>query len=235
MAFAEQRRADSTATVLAKARREQQRLVAKRLEQARRDSLALVRRQQRRADSLAWVARKSQKPRPAAKAVPARAAAPPTAPAAPTAPATPAAVSAEVWVSSTPQDSLPGAPRVAVPGSDPRVKLIEPFTAPTTAAALDTCACRVRGTVEVSWPRPLEEGLVVEVVLEGPALQRTEVTLDMGAPREFRLGPLPCGAYRLRLLSHGRLRYALARGGDELRVNCAGLTQVRVMLTPLKK
>lgn len=120
------------------------------------------------------------------------------------------------------------APRVV---SDPRIKAIEPFS-PPSAVILDTCACRVYGTVEIDWERPRERNFIVDVSLTGPAKQSGEVELFMGSPREFRLGPLPCGDYKLTVRPHGRVRYALRRGGNTIDVHCTGFTQVPVVLVP---
>lgn len=120
------------------------------------------------------------------------------------------------------------APRVV---SDPRIKAIEPFS-PPSAVILDTCACRVYGTVEIDWERPRERNFIVDVSLTGPAKQSSEVELFMGSPREFRLGPLPCGDYKLTVRPHGRVRYALRRGGNTIDVHCTGFTQVPIVLVP---
>ena len=115
-----------------------------------------------------------------------------------------------------------------------RVQRIDPFSAPAARNnEPDTCACRLRGTVEVDWDRPLEQDLPVEIVLTGPASQRAEVELFIGSPREFHMGPLPCGTYQLELRPGGRLRYALARGDS--RIECRGSAQVRVVLTPVRR
>ncbi len=115
-----------------------------------------------------------------------------------------------------------------------RVQRIEPFAAPAARdAESDSCACRLRGTVEVDWARPLEQDLPVEILLTGPATQREVVELFIGSPREFRMGPLPCGTYQLELRPGGRLRYALARGDG--RIECRGSAQVRVVLTPVRR
>jgi len=97
---------------------------------------------------------------------------------------------------------------------------------------LDTCACRVYGTVEIDWERPRERNFIVDVSLSGPATQSGEVELFMGSPREFRLGPLPCGDYKLTVRPHGRVRYTLRRGGNTIDVHCAGFTQVPIVLVP---
>lgn len=121
------------------------------------------------------------------------------------------------------------------PGSSQaRVQRIEPFAAPPPRSSeSDSCACRLRGTVEVDWDRPLEQDLPVEILLSGPASQRAVVELFIGSPREFHMGPLPCGTYQLELRPGGRLRYALARGDG--RIECRGSAQVRVVLTPVRR
>ncbi len=208
--------------------------VVRSAERARLDSLTLVRAMQRRVDSLAWVARRS-----APKS-------PPSVTPKPTVrrePATKSRASKPVAnpprvEMSAPDTTRPVAANTLAPSTsnaDTRVKRIEPFGEAPLASPTDICACRLRGTVEVSWPRPLEEGLPIRLTLDGPARQRTEVTLDMGAPREFRLGPLPCGEYQLKIEPQGKMRYALQRGGDSMPVYCNGQTQVRVVLIPVRK
>lgn len=135
-----------------------------------------------------------------------------------------------------PQPSAPIAKPVPAPGSTAgsRVVPIEAFSPPAGDAAPDTCACRLRGTVEVEWEeRPLEKNVLVELTLEGPARQDAAVDLYMGPPREFRLGPLPCGEYRLVVRPRGKLRYSLVRGDSVIVLRCDGHTQQRVVLTPL--
>jgi hypothetical protein len=96
----------------------------------------------------------------------------------------------------------------------------------------DSCACRLFGTVEIDWERPLERNFPIELTLAGPATQQVEVEMFMGSPREFRLGPLPCGDYRLVVRPRGRYRYAITRGDSVVSIRCAGVTQARVVLVP---
>jgi len=127
-------------------------------------------------------------------------------------------------------DSLGTAPAA----TQARVQRIDPFAAPQSRSSEpDSCACRLRGTVEVDWDRPLEQDLPVEILLTGPAAQRAVVELFIGSPREFHMGPLPCGTYQLELRPAGRLRYGLARGDG--RIECRGSAQVRVVLTPVRR
>lgn len=187
-----------------------------------RDSLAAVRRQEAR----------DAKRAAAAKRKPAT----PTTPAGTTIAVT-TAVADSARASEAPSQA-PAVPAPAVPpraASTPRVVAIEPFAPPQAAPSVDTCACRLRGTVEVDWERPLEKNIPVELTLEGPARQSTSVDLYMGPPREFRLGPLPCGEYKLTVRPRGRYRYALVRGDSVLTVRCDGHTQQRVVLEPVKR
>jgi hypothetical protein len=123
-------------------------------------------------------------------------------------------------------------PRPAKPPAMPPVTAV--VSLPERAAGTDSCACRVRGTVEIDWERPLERDFPIELALEGPASQRVEVDMFMGSPREFHFGPLPCGEYRLVMRPGGRLRYVLERGDSVLAVPCHGLTQARVVLVPAR-
>lgn len=226
-AKAAERRARLSSAAASRARRTEMDVARRQADRMRLDSLASRRNAQRRADSLASAARRAQgKPKPK-----------------PSVPREPGAKRAAAQrdpvarvVVREPETARATPPPIAA-NVDPatRVRRIEPFTSTLTASVPDTCACRLRGTVEVIWPRPLEEGLLVELVLEGPATQRTEATLDMGSPREFRLGPLPCGEYRLHVRPKGRLRYALQRGGNSMAVICDGQTQARVVLIPVRK
>lgn len=129
--------------------------------------------------------------------------------------------------------TAPAAP--AAPAARPRVVTIEPFAPPPFVESADTCACRLRGTVEVNWERPLEKDIGVDLWLQGPAQQSASVDLFMGPPREFRLGPLPCGDYRLIVRARGKYRYALVRGDSVVTVRCVGSTQTRVVLEPVKR
>ncbi len=227
---------DSLATAKQRAREQlaTRQAVARSAERARHDSLTLAREMQRRADSLAWVARRSAPksppsvtPRPTVRRE--RATKPVATKPAPNAPRV------EVSTPDTVRTIAVSTPAPVAARPDPRVKRIESFSEAPIASPADTCACRLRGTVEVVWPRPLEEGLPIRLTLDGPARQRTEVTLDMGAPREFRLGPLPCGEYRLKIEPQGKMHYALQRGGDSMPVYCDGQAQVRVVLIPVRK
>ena len=140
------------------------------------------------------------------------------------------------------EDSLATAQKRPVPASVPTaasaaapVVAIRPARH-VDAAAPDSCRCRVRGTVEVAWEeRPLEENLPVTVTMDESGDSAQALELYLGAPREFRFGPLTCGDHVLRVHTAGRLRYAIAHGDSVMTVRCAGATQVRVVLVPQKR
>jgi hypothetical protein len=123
----------------------------------------------------------------------------------------------------------------AEPPRNPRVRAMDPYARRDTVAPPDSCRCTLRGTVEIDWTRPLEESTPVRVELESPAASAADLVLYMGAPREFRFGPLPCGEWRLRVRPGGKLRLADATGDTVRVVHCAGLAEMRVVLTTVKR
>ncbi len=110
-----------------------------------------------------------------------------------------------------------------------------PARATAPARAVDSCACHIRGTVEIEWDRPLERNFPIGITLEGPVSQRADVDMFIGSPREFRFGPVPCGDYRLVVHPESRLRYTLARGDSVFALPCRGATQARLVLVPAKR
>lgn len=252
-ARAEKLRADSLAWAESRALRAAERAAAKAAARARLDSVATARREQRRADSLAWVERRARgraiSPRPEA-AADLRVAQPSSAP-----PATPvSAPPTEAPPIATPSAATSAAPdtsvahtRVVVRDDDAparaqssvlgeRVRRIESFAPRIERAEPDSCACRLRGTVEVAWPgRPSESRLPVTITLDGPATQTRRVELFMGPPREFWFGPIPCGDYRVTVRATGRQRYGLVTGDRPLIVRCEGPGEIRLVLEPLRR
>jgi hypothetical protein len=201
-----------------------------RREQAARSAAARAERDRRaQRDSVARAAARLQDhARQERTAPPPRATASPPRPRDPARPAPGATVSV--------RDSL-AAP---VTGAASRVRRVEPYAAgaagpaPVAANAVaDSCVCRVRGTIEVQWERPLEQDLQVLVVLDGPVRTGTQVELFIGSPREFEFGPLPCGRYALGVEPLGRHRYRVVRGDGAL--DCRGSLQQRVVLTPARR
>lgn len=222
-----------TAAIARAARRAEARARAA-AERHTRDSLAAVRRkldreEREQRDARAAAARAAAKPAPKPAVTPGVTPDDPPARRAPELEEDAAPVVAPPPAATPPTTAAPARP------ATPRVVTIEPFAPPPAGGAPDTCACRLRGTVEVDWERPLEKDVPVELTLEGPARQSTSVDLFMGPPREFRLGPLPCGEYRLIVKARGKYRYALVRGDSVLTLRCDGHTQSRVVLEPVRR
>jgi hypothetical protein len=128
---------------------------------------------------------------------------------------------------------MPSAGPSHVPEPPPEVERVKAIDgSPPPTAPFDSCACRLWGTVEIDWDRPLERNFPIALTFTGPATQRTDVEMFMGSPREFRFGPLPCGDYKLAVHPMGKLRYSVARGDSVLPVHCTGNMQVRLVLVP---
>ncbi len=152
-------------------------------------------------------------------------------------PAAPRAVPRNSARSAAPPPRVVASSReVAAPPPRPSaVRAMDPYVRRDSVPRADTCRCSVRGTVEIGWDRPLEEHTPVTLVLDAPGARPVEVSLFMGAPREFRFGPLPCGEWRLGYKAGGRLRYADARGDSTRVVPCTGATETRIVLLPLRR
>ncbi|MCC6349439.1 MAG: hypothetical protein IT347_07600 [Candidatus Eisenbacteria bacterium] len=152
-------------------------------------------------------------------------------------PAAPRAVPRNSARSAPPPPRVVASSReVAAPPPRPSaVRAMDPYVRRDSVPRADTCRCSVRGTVEIGWDRPLEEHTPVTLVLDAPGARPVEVSLFMGAPREFRFGPLPCGEWRLGYKAGGRLRYADARGDSTRVVPCTGATETRIVLLPLRR
>lgn len=121
---------------------------------------------------------------------------------------------------------------VPSPGAGTNTRVTPPASSAAEAPS-ESCACTIRGTVEIAWEeRPEERGFPVALTLRGPATRHDEVEMDMGPPREFRFESLPCGDYELVVRPEGRLRYGLVRGDSVMTVSCRGTRQLRVRLEP---
>jgi hypothetical protein len=110
-----------------------------------------------------------------------------------------------------------------------------PPTAATAASSTRAdCRCRIQGTVEVEWDRPLQGRTPVTIYLDDhPDVQDT-VELFMGSPRAFELKDVPCGPHRLLFKTHSKQRFALV--SNEPRVDCTagGYHQTRIVIQPLQ-
>jgi hypothetical protein len=126
--------------------------------------------------------------------------------------------------------SAPPAPPAAAPApATPPVQSAPPSQSPPP---LSGCQCRVQGTVEVDWDRPLQGRTRVTVFLEDyPKVQDT-VELFMGSPRAFDLRGVPCGPHRLLFEARSKQRFILV--SPEPRVDCTdgGFRQVKLVLQP---
>ena len=116
-----------------------------------------------------------------------------------------------------------------------QVRAIAGLAGRDSLAPADSCRCSVRGTVEINWTRPLEDHTAVTLELDAPGARPAEVSLFMGAPREFNIGALPCGIWRLTVKTKGKLRYTDARGDTARVIPCTGTVETRVVLVPVKR
>jgi len=127
--------------------------------------------------------------------------------------------------------------RPAPPPLDPRTPVAGRLAGPAGgphAGPADSCACRIRGTVEVRSDAPLSAPLTVTVAAAGVPGLSAEVRLFMGSPREFVLERVPCGARALEVrVAQGR-RWALADSAAARGLDCAAgaLRQPRIVLVP---
>jgi hypothetical protein len=136
-------------------------------------------------------------------------------------PPTPAATSA----AAAPSRTRPGTIAITDGGV--------PSPPPITPRADSTCACRIRGTIElVMNPPPTEPVGVALWVADAPAI-RDSVVLALGPPRAFELLGLPCGTHRLVVRSSARRPHVVAQPTN-LDMPCAAgqLLQPRVVLRP---
>jgi hypothetical protein len=118
------------------------------------------------------------------------------------------------------------------PGVRPEsLALSENAVSPGTAGA--SCACRIRGTVELEFHHLLSSPMRVEVTVPELALRDT-VELFMGSPREFVFEQVPCGRYSLTVRPFSTRRFDVVTPEAIAPFDCAarGLRQVRVVLDP---
>jgi hypothetical protein len=112
------------------------------------------------------------------------------------------------------------------------VPVLTPSDAAIERDSQRACACRVTGTVELDWDRPLAHPLRVTVaLLDDPAVCDT-IWLYMGSPRAFTLLDVPCGAHRLNVRLPSRTPYDLATPESQMIFDCrrAPIRPMRVVL-----
>lgn len=103
------------------------------------------------------------------------------------------------------------------------------------AAALDSCSCRIRGTIEVRSNEPLGKRLKAVVSLAWFPAAADTVELFMGSPRAFTLPAAPCGPQRLKVTFPGRERFVVLTRDAVAGFRCDGVVpvhQVRIVLGP---
>jgi hypothetical protein len=121
-------------------------------------------------------------------------------------------------------DSVPGPA-----GASPR--------GPTTEdviAAPGECACRIRGTVEISPDHLLANRLDLVISLRDVPAVRDTIQLFMGSPRAFELPMLKCGTWQIEIDAVARREFTIVSADGRGPVDCSagGLRQLRLVLHP---
>ena len=112
------------------------------------------------------------------------------------------------------------------------VPVLTPSDAAVARDAERPCGCRVTGTVELDWDRPLPHPMQVMVSLLDDASVCDTLWLYMGSPRAFALRDVPCGAHRLHVRLPSGMPYDLATPESRMIFDCqrAPLRPMRVVL-----
>lgn len=179
---------------------------------------------------------------PAPRATPARNSVPP-APRPPAATPKPSGGTASATRKSPPKPAPRDTARIVAtaravdppPARPSPVRAIDPLSRRDSVPPADTCRCVLRGTVEIEWERPLEIDTPIRVEIDAPGVAPVELSLFMGAPREFRFRPMPCGDWTLTLVAGGRLDYADEYGDTTRVVPCREATETRIVLRPVRR
>ena len=135
---------------------------------------------------------------------------------------------------TTPSDPSPVKPK---PDSEPRLRsapLVIRAPSPARPAPGDSCTCRLEGTIEVDWDKPLPARTRVVVSLNWYPTIADTVELFMGSPRGFALPVVPCGPQRLRLVNLGSIKFDVASREAMAGFRCESgtLRQFRIVLRP---
>lgn len=101
-------------------------------------------------------------------------------------------------------------------------------------AALDSCTCRIEGTIEVQWNRPLPEPVPVALWVQGNPAGRDSVELLLGSPRGFVLLATGCGAHRVVYKAYSRLKFTRLTPDPVIECSDQGLRQLRIVLEPVR-
>ncbi len=113
----------------------------------------------------------------------------------------------------------------------PGVALVPPAPAP---ASHDSCVCRIEGTIEVQWDRPLPERVPVALWVEGASAVRDSVELLLGSPRGFVLPAVGCGPHRVAYTAYSRLRFIRLTPDPVVECTDQGQRQLRIVLEPVR-
>jgi hypothetical protein len=140
--------------------------------------------------------------------------------------------SAVIRVSVRPDTSAPRDPGPFDAGGTIRVVHGVAVTETTPPTAGPACECHVKGTVEVRSDLPLGAPVRVRVGIADAPLVADTVGLEMGAPRAFDLGRLPCGGYRLEVQPLTSRRFTVVTPSLGAFACVAGVREFRVVLEP---
>jgi hypothetical protein len=102
--------------------------------------------------------------------------------------------------------------------------------APLAKSLLDSCECRIRGTVEVESQTPL--GSRVRVAVGTATAAADTVELFMGSPRSFELAHIACGLQTLRVSVLAGGRFIVRSSNAMSSFDCSGVRQFRLILSP---
>lgn len=123
------------------------------------------------------------------------------------------------------------------------LKRVEPFPlAPVrrgwrdtlSVAISDSCACRIKGTIELQFDRLLSAPLQLVISVRGLPAIRDTVELFMGSPRAFALDPVPCGVRSLdvQALAHRPFRVVTRTAVENIGCAANALRQPRIIIAP---
>jgi hypothetical protein len=125
--------------------------------------------------------------------------------------------------------AAPAPPAAAPAPATPPAQSVPPSPSPPP---LSVCQCRIQGTVEVDWDRPLQGRTQVTVQLEDNPRVRDTVELFMGSPRAFELRSVSCGPHRLLFETRSKQRFVLISPEPQVDCTGGGYRQVKLVLQP---
>ncbi len=186
-------------------------------------------------------------PVPDTSAASSRSPAPPTLPpavpeAAAPAPAAPTPAPVSVPKRAPPPTPAAGGVNARSPGPG-GLKRVEPFAvnpaglSPADSVGetiADSCACRIKGTIELQFDRLLTARLRVVLSVRGMPSLRDTVELFMGSPRAFKLERVPCGNRSIEIRSLSQRRFVVISRETAESIDCLrdALRQPRIVIAP---